>query len=225
MMDGGLAWPAPSTASGDPRLLVTGHFVFAGQIGGAEHMFYNLVRGLGAVGEPPRVLCADERNLDPGFVSELRPGQLLACGGGSGSRFVGEQQAALRPGLRSEAVLFPNYFVPPVVPGRLGRVATVIHDVQFRHFPRYFSARKRAWLAASQALAMRRADTVVAISGFVRDDLLRIYGRRFERKLVAIPNPISWDRFGQGGEGDGTRTSRCSSAPSRRSRAGNPTWT
>ena len=201
----GTAWSAPAAArtaaARAPRLLVTGHFVFAGQVGGAEHMFYNLVRGLGAAGEAPLVLCADERNFDPDFVAELPPGQVLACGGGSGSRFVGEQRAALRRGLAAEAVLFPNYFVPPIVPGRLGRVATVIHDVQFRHFPQHFSARKRAWLTASQALAMRRADTVVAISDFVRDDLLRVYGRRFAGKVVTIPNPISWDRFGPADDG------------------------
>ena len=197
----GASWPAtaaenvPVKHGAAGRLLVTGHFVFAGRVGGAEHMFYNLVRGLGEAGTPPGVLCASEHNLDPGFVAELLPGQLVACGG-NGSRFVGEQRAALRPGLRADAVLFPNYFVPPLVPRRLGRVATVIHDVQFRHFPQYFAGRKRAWLTASQALAMRRADTVVAISGFVRDDLLSIYGSRFERKLATIPNPISWDRFG-----------------------------
>ncbi len=179
------------------RLLLTAHFVFTGRVGGAEHMLYNLLRGLALTGAQTEVLCAAESNLDPAFVAELRAsqlGSLVACGG-SGPRFITEQQACLRRGLQADAVLFPNYFVPPLVPRRLGRVAVVIHDMQFRHFPQYFSSKKRAWLAASQAFAMRRADAVVTISEFVRQDLLRHYGQRYERKVTTIPNPISWDRF------------------------------
>ena len=186
-----------------PRLLAMGHFVFHGRVGGAEHMFYNLLRGLGE--EPVDLgLLACPGNLDPDFVAELRrrgPGMLLPCAGGEGSRFVAEQLACFRPGLRGDAVLFPNYFVPPVVPRRLGRVTTVLHDMQFRHFPANFSAKKRTWLAAAQGFAMRRADTVIAISDFVRGDILRHYGARFARKVVTVPNPISWDRFGPGGGG------------------------
>lgn len=179
-------------------LLITAHFVFRGRVGGAEHMLYNVVRGLDGTGTPLRVLCADRGNLDPGFVAGLdavEPGRLVECGGGAGPRFISEQRACLRGDLRSRAVLFPNYFVPPVVPRRLGRVVSVLHDMQFRHFPANFSARKRAWLSAAQAFAMRRSDTVVAISNFVRDDMLRHYGRSFAGKVVTIPNPISWERF------------------------------
>lgn len=191
----GARWPASASQL---RLLVTAHFVFAGRVGGAEHMLYNLLRGLQMSGTALEVLCAAEDNLDPEFVAGLRAGggELRACGGGDGIRFIAEQRACLRGGLQGDAILFPNYFVPPVVPRRLGRVVTIMHDLQYRHFPSYFSAKKRAWLAAAQGFAMRRADKVVAISNFVREDLLRQFGSRFERKLVTIPNPISWERFG-----------------------------
>ena len=195
----GAAWLSPPSSLRRHRLLVTAHFVFAGRVGGAEHMLYNLLRGLAASGADLGVLCAAESNLDPAFVAELRnakSGELLACGGGDGSRFIAEQRACLATSLSADAILFTNYFVPPIVPRRLGRAVAVMHDVQFRHFPAYFSPKKRAWLTASQGFAMRRADTIVAISDFVRRDLLRIYGARYERKVVTIPNPISWDRFG-----------------------------
>ena len=198
MNDMATARPLPGL---DIDLLVTAHFVFAGKVGGAEHMLYNLLRGFASVGASTRVLCAAEDNLAPEMVLELRarrPDGLLACGGGAGSRFIAEQRACLRPGLDADVTLFPNYFVPPVVPRRLGRVAAVMHDMQFRHFPQNFAAKKRLWLGASQAFAMRRADRVIAISDFVRDDLLRHFGRRFERKVVTVPNPVSWTRFATG---------------------------
>ena len=197
MMDGA-TWPAERARQ--KSLLVTAHFVFAGRIGGAEHMLYNLLHGLTEAGVTPTVLCADPANLDPAVVTELAaPGRLLACGGGQGSRFIAEQRSCLARSLKADAILFANYFVPPIVPRRLGRVSTIIHDVQFRHFPTFFSAKKRAWLKASQGFAIRRADAVVAISEFVRRDLIRVYGEGVADKIVTIPNPISWERFGPPG--------------------------
>lgn len=197
MMDGA-AWPADHARR--RTLLVTAHFVFAGRVGGAEHMLYNLLHGLNDAGVSPTVLCADPANLDPAVVTELAaPGFLLACGGGQGSRFIAEQRSCLSRSLSADAILFTNYYVPPIVPRRLGRVSTIIHDVQFRHFPTFFSAKKRAWLMASQGFAIRRADSVVAISEFVRSDLIRVYGEGVADKIVTIPNPISWERFGPPG--------------------------
>ena len=193
----GVTQPASIDAR-DLRLLVAAQFVYAGQVGGAEHMLYNLLRGLDASGVRLSVLCADRANLDPAFAAELaafRRGELIECGG-VGPRFLAEQWACLRTGLTADAILFPNYFVPPVVPKRLGRVTTVLHDMQYRHFPQYFSPKKRAWLAASQSFAVRRADVVITISDFVREDIARQYGEQFARKAVTIPNPVSWDRFG-----------------------------
>lgn len=190
--------PAADAAALRLRLLVTAHFVFSGRVGGAEHMLYNLVKGLAPACAELSVLCASERNLDPGFTARLRglgDVSLVACGGDGGTRFAAEQRACLRPGVSSDAVLFPNYFVPPLVPRRLGRVVSVLHDMQYRHFPQNFSAKKRAWLALTQGFALRRSDTVVAISEFVRQDILRCYGQRLGRRVITIPNPISWDRF------------------------------
>jgi glycosyltransferase involved in cell wall biosynthesis len=97
-----------------------------------------------------------------------------------------------------EAVLFPNYYVPPVLPRRLGRVGVVMHDFQYRHFPQNFSGRKRLWLRGSQEFAMRRADRVIAISGFVRDDAIRWFGDRIADKIAVVPNALCWDRFESG---------------------------
>jgi glycosyltransferase involved in cell wall biosynthesis len=68
--------------------------------------------------------------------------------------------------------------------------------MQYRHFPQYFSARKRAWLRTAHRSAARSADTLVVISEFGRRDTIRWLGGAAERKLAVIPNPISWNRFG-----------------------------
>lgn len=188
--------PAPRKQAA--RLVVMAHFVYAGRVGGAEHMLYNLLRGFGRERVDTVVACAKRANLDPQAARELdaTPGMRLVETGGRGPRFLAEQAACLRPSLRGDATLFPNYFVPPMLPSRLGRVAVVLHDLQYRHFPAHFSRRKRAWLAASQAFAMRRADRVIAISRFVAEDAERCFGGDVGCRTAVVPNPISWDRFG-----------------------------
>jgi glycosyltransferase involved in cell wall biosynthesis len=193
--------PASETeAVFDKALVVMAHFVYAGRVGGAEHMLYNLLRGFDEVAATVRVVCGSRGNLDPRTVAELDrmpQTQVLEAGGG-GPRFLAEQRACLDRSLRGEAVLFPNYFLPPVVPRRLGRTAVVLHDLQYRHFPEHFAPKKRAWLRLAQGLAMHRADRVITLSEFVAGDAVRRFGAGLARKLAVVPNPISWERFAGG---------------------------
>ena len=163
-------------------------------------MLYNLLRGLSQTCRQLTILCASERNLSAASLADLHrhDSVRIAEHGGGGPRFIAEQRACLTPGLSGDAVLFPNYFVPPITPRRLGRVATVLHDLQYRHFPQHFSTKKRAWLAAAQSFAVRKADRLIVISDFVRQDALRWFGDRIGDKCTVIPNPISWDRFSSG---------------------------
>jgi glycosyltransferase involved in cell wall biosynthesis len=187
-----------SGAAASQRLAVASHFVYAGRVGGAEHMLYNLLRGLAGNGLGLDVLCSARGNLDPGFLAEMEaaPGVRVLERGGAGPRFIAEQRACLDGDLRTDAILFPNYYIPPYVPSRLGRVATVLHDLQYKHFPQNFSLKKRAWLNAAQSFSVRRADRLIVISDFVGRDVLRWFGDRLAGKLSVIPNAISWDRFG-----------------------------
>jgi glycosyltransferase involved in cell wall biosynthesis len=100
-------------------------------------------------------------------------------------------------------VIFPNYSTPLFVPGRLGHCVTVIHDLQYRTYPQYFSRLKRIWLRWAHAWTLFRADKVVAISGYVRQTIAEQYGRNRTRKVRVIHNPIVWDRFGIEPEGSG----------------------
>ncbi|HEY0869330.1 MAG TPA: glycosyltransferase family 1 protein, partial [Acidothermaceae bacterium] len=101
--------------------------------------------------------------------------------------------------------LLPNYYTPI---GLRGRVVTVIHDAQHEHFPENFSTRKRAWLRAAHRYTMRRADTVVAISSFVADDLIRLHGSHYADKISVIPNAVSFDRLEPGSVPPGVPANR-----------------
>lgn len=190
-----------ATPAGGRRIGIDATFIRHGAVGGAEPMLINLVSGLGAV-------CGPQDSVwvfgDASQGTQGGPRVRWIEVGGEGNRFVRGWRAVARHAGDLDAVLFPNYFTPPLVGpplGRRPRVVTTIHDLQYLHFPQNFSGRKRAWLRLAHEATLRLADRVVVISDWVREDLLARYGRRWESKVLAIPNPISWARFdAPGGE-------------------------
>jgi glycosyl transferase family 4 len=140
------------------RIYIDASFLVPGRVGGAEHMVVNLVQGLADAADAGDDLTVMTDHPWPtsrrvGFTA-LPPGP---------NRFVRASRAVARLDPTTEAILFTNYFTPPLFPRR-SRTVTVIHDLQYRHHPSYFSRRKRAWLRFAHALTLRRAGAVVAIS-------------------------------------------------------------
>jgi glycosyltransferase involved in cell wall biosynthesis len=177
-------------------VVVSGHFLQTGRVGGAEHMFYNLLRGLWANRVDFKLLCSKTNRLDPAFVRELEKRRTpIITGVSFGKRFLAEQASCFRPRLRAEAILFPNYFTPPAIPARLGRVVTVIHDFQYRSFPQTVPRRRRAWLRLAHGLTFLRAHRVIVPSEFVLRSVWQFYGRDAASRSIVVPNPISWARF------------------------------
>ena len=163
-------------------------FIRSGAVGGAEHMVRNLVTGLGATGGGVTVFAR------AGNWSDHIRGVELAEVPRRMNRFIAGTYAAARFGDRLDGVIYANYFVPPVV--RRGQtVVAVIHDLQYIHYPEFFSVVKRRWLRLAHRFSLKTAHRIVAISEFVREDLLAVYGDRWSDSIVTIPNPVSWNRL------------------------------
>lgn len=102
-------------------------------------------------------------------------------------RYLGELKLELRYWRRNAIVLFPNYFIFPLPFSRLRRVV-VVHDLQFKHYPRYTGIAKRWMLESSYRCVRRFADGVVFISQATEADFLRFYGA--PRRHTVISNPV-----------------------------------
>jgi hypothetical protein len=77
-------------------IAVCGHFVFAGRVGGAEQMFYSLLRGFLSNGVPFSLLCSQPTNFDPIFTRELAAANTPIIGNNSRQkRFISEQMSVL----------------------------------------------------------------------------------------------------------------------------------
>ena len=139
-------------------LSISGHFVFSGRVGGAEQMFYNLLNGFFSNGTDITLLCSDENNFDPTFVRRLVAANVKIIANNPEKGFISEQISAFSPSLNSDGILFPNYFTPPFVSPRLGRVTTVIHDFLYAEPWNIMSPQRRAWQRMSYWLTYLRAD-------------------------------------------------------------------
>ena len=156
-------------------------------------MLKNLVDGLNAIRQPSDRLQIFSNTRWP--ICGSQAGVDWINGWGTGNRFILEWKAMRRAAGALDAMLFTNYFTPPARAAKHLRLVTVIHDLQYLHFPQNFTLQKRLWLRCAHELTLRRADRVVVISDFVRQDLLSHYGARWENKVQVIPNPISFERF------------------------------
>lgn len=70
---------------------------------------------------------------------------------------------------------------------------TTIHDFQAGHYPQYFSRARVAWMKAGWKNAVETSEKVVAISEYVKKDILEAY-RVPEERIRVIYDAVSVDR-------------------------------
>lgn len=88
--------------------------------------------------------------------------------------------------------VFPNYFLPLSLFGRHRDAIVIVHDLQYKAYPQYFSRAKRLFLDWSLWRASRSEADVVFISKSSQNDFERHFGR-CEHPAV-IFNPVDAPR-------------------------------
>lgn len=93
-----------------------------------------------------------------------------------------QQTAAIRA-VQADWML-STFFLPPIVPCR---AAVLIHDLSFQAHPEYFPRSIAAYMRVLTGMAIRRADVVVALSEFTRQEVVRFYPAAEDRTFVVYP--------------------------------------
>jgi glycosyltransferase involved in cell wall biosynthesis len=168
--------------------------------GGFYSFFENLLRGFAALRHDASLADAFDLTVFHGRagIGWAEPSVSMKLVSDKWGRFAANAWVGAIESRGLDAILFSNYFTPPVVRAR--RVVTVIHDLQFRHMPQFYSRTKWQWLNACHKLALARCDAVVAISETVRQDILSEFGAKWDKRVRTIHNPISLDRFDARGQ-------------------------
>ncbi len=100
-----------------------------------------------------------------------------------------EQWALCRRMRRDAPALFhaPNYWVVPVV--RTARLVVTVHDVFVRMRPRFVSWKARVYARVMHALALQRANRVITVSEYTRQELLK-FCPEVANKTIAVLSGI-----------------------------------
>ncbi len=88
--------------------------------------------------------------------------------------------------------VFPNYFLPFTLLGSHRDAIAIVHDLQYKAYPQYFSRAKRLFLDWNLGRAARSAADVVFISKSSQNDFERHFGRC--EHATVIFNPVDAPR-------------------------------
>jgi glycosyltransferase involved in cell wall biosynthesis len=86
-------------------------------------------------------------------------------------------------------VMFIPVYSMPLKNSSIPYVVT-IHDLQALHYPEYFSKLKNIWMRCSWKHTIKKANKIIAISNFVKEDIHRNLRGPLE-KIQVIYNPVS----------------------------------
>lgn len=175
--------------------LISGIFIYPGKVGGAENYFYNLLKGFRDLGyhrNSALLLQDDYRDRYDRIINQYESSFIRL----KMSRVIYEHLFVFQNEIfrRSENIFFPNY-VTPLLSSSKKRIFCSILDLQYLHYPDFFSRQKRAWLRYAHQFSLWKSRKVYCISDFVRRDILEKYGSKHEKKLIVTHIPVDFKRF------------------------------
>ena len=146
-----------------------------------QNSYFLCTNSAKAAGRAGKILS----QLPPNFrITSLTPGGKLFWTHYSLPRFVKKEGIDL---------VHVQYIVPLRLDGR-AKLITTIHDVSFERYPAYISFVDRVLLRYFIPRSVRRADRVIAVSKFTRDEIAAVYDVQKE-KISAIYNGIDQKKY------------------------------
>lgn len=176
-----------------------------GQIGGTEFAIYNLLRGLAATGTRVRLSYGRNADLSPNFLAWANGKAnvtLQRTGGLPGPKAVRFMEEMLFQSRRRDDnwAIYPNYFCPPSLSERGHKSCVILHDIQYKRYPAYHSAKRRAWLDFYLPRMFRTATSIVLISQSELALVREYFGNDAASRCDVVHNAIDFSRLEQGRE-------------------------
>ena len=94
-------------------------------------------------------------------------------------------------GKDSDVTFFFNYYIPP---GVKGKKVTIFHDMTYKVYPETVRTRTRMMLNANMLNACKRADKIIAVSEFTKQEIMKYLPVEADR-IVVMPNGVKLDKF------------------------------
>lgn len=176
-------------------------WVRPGKVGGTESCVRNLLDGLSKLeqSEFRFVLLMTEYNTDSfQKYSAYACFRMLKCAADSERQVkrVLWQNFHMGAFLRKQGIhlcLEPIYGKPFFGTKKIG-FFTTIHDLQAAHYPKYFSKARVIWMKLSWRNAIKSSQKIIAISQYVKEDILKRYQFVPEDRIPVIYDAVNIDR-------------------------------
>ena len=160
------------------RVLVDAHLIGSCETGNETY----IVNLLHALSNLPNVKCGAAilpRRKLPSHLIKVEP--VLLSSSGNWNRLLNTLPAACR-NWRAD-VLHVTYVGPFFVPCP---TVVSVHDVSFKHYPKFFSPRDRFLFATLLPLTLRRAGAVITISNHAKKEIVDVFPYLKEKVYVTF---------------------------------------
>ena len=94
-------------------------------------------------------------------------------------------------GRNADVTLFMNYHVPP---GASGKVITMVYDMVYKAYPETMNRKTRYMLDLNMERSCRRADIILTISQFSKNEIIK-YLHVPSEKIVVVPCGVDFSKF------------------------------
>jgi glycosyltransferase involved in cell wall biosynthesis len=178
------------------KILISGLFLHPQKVGGTEHYFYNILKGLVEIGAQKNITLLLNSKYDDVYepvVKEFNSVYISL----SRTRVLYDYLLHRHIDLNQFDVVFEPNYITPLAASRSGKTkfVTTIHDLQYLHFPHLFSLYNKVLLYTAHKFSLKAADKIVCISDFVKQDFMKKFGKKYREKLQVIPNAVDFSRF------------------------------
>lgn len=78
------------------------------------------------------------------------------------------------------------------------RMINVVHDLHFEYYPEFYSWTMLKIIQYRMKNILKKCDSIITISQYVRDDVIKFLGKSCKSKVNVIPNPVTVAFSGKG---------------------------
>lgn len=167
------------------------------KVGGTESYIRNLLDGFMKLKEEYNIyliLSEDNQDTFEKYFKDKRFNKILCNikSANIGHRILWENINLCRILKKNNiSICFEPVYSKPLFTPKYIKFITTIHDLQAWHYPEYQSKTRVLWLKSNWKNSVKTSNKVIAISDYVRNDIIQRYGN--SNKIETIYNPILID--------------------------------
>jgi glycosyltransferase involved in cell wall biosynthesis len=173
-------------------------YIRPGENGGTESYLRNLLAGLDWFDKTNEYFVFTTKQNDHTFIFHNPKFSKIRCDLSGKSRllrilYVNIFLPFIIKRQKIDVMFFPTY-IRCLSKVKGVKVISNLHDLQYKHFPNYFSLGKRLLFDLFYRVSLEKSDSIICISEFVKDDIIRHFPKTTSDKLKTIYNSIMFER-------------------------------